>query len=358
MAVAAISYDVAKRNIDRIGINFSELPQQPFWAPLFGRSEDAFKTRITAKVMAGSALLGRELSQPEKDALSQHYAQLLRTQAFDTPIAIASSLAFYRRTHASYGFPLYTPKPDKFNPNKFLTLEGFFAQKAWHGTRLVAWYAGCKFLAGLFCVSYAISVHEGQYASDPRLQDYRREATARQQQLFRQRAQQSGQGSPPGLPRRQPPPTGWAGAEQSAQDAQDAQPAWPGTQSPQPESPWASYTDEPYVFDDASPVSPAEQQGAPTQQQSIQGGSAWDRVRGQARGGGAAQDQGSGAQATAWGRRTEDEMTSRGAQQGTSYTFSSADGERAYAKEQAQREFDEMLEKERRGQSDTSRRRW
>lgn len=357
MATAgSIPFDVAQQNVERIGINFSELPQMPFWAPLLGRNESVVRRAVTAKVMAGSALVGRELTQPEKDALAQHYAQLLRTKAFDSPFAIASSYAMFRRTRASYGFPFFTPKPEKFDPNSFplFSMKGPRAQMAWHALRVAAWYGVCKFAAGVFFISYGISVHEKNYATDPRLQNYRQDATARAQQLSQQRAQLINQRLSSS---KQPPPTGWAGAEQSTQDPSGTQPTWSGKQSPQAEGP-ASYSDESYVFDDASPVSPAEQQGASTQQQGTQGRSAWDRIRSQARGGGAIQGQGSGAQMTSWGRRRDNEITSRGAQQGTSYTFSSDDEERAYAKEQAQKEFDEMLEKERRGQSDTSSRRW
>lgn len=365
----AVHLDAARRNIDRIGINFSELPQEPFWAPLFGRSEVAFKTNITAKIMAGSALLGRQLTQPEKDALAQHYAQLLRTQCFDSPIALVAGYAFYRRTRASYGFPLYTPKAATFNPNKLLWLEGPFAQRAWHGLRMLAWYSGCRIVTGIFCLSYAISVHESAYATDPRLQDYRREATARQQQLLRQRAAQAGQRMPPSPQAKLPPRTAPQGDEQSYQDAQDAQvardardaqtaqSAWPGMQSSQGEGSQASFSDEPYVFDDASPVSTSEQQISSTRQQVSQGGSAWDRVRRQAGGGPQNQTQSSSTQASSWGSRRDNE-TAAGAQQGSSYSFSSAEEERAYAKEQAQKEFDEMLERERQGASDNSRRRW
>lgn len=52
-----------------------------------------------------------------------------------------------------------------------------------------------------------------------------------------------------------------------------------------------------------------------------------------------------------WEKRVNDETTSQAAKQGTSFNFSSEDEARAYAKGQAQREFDEMLERERKGDS-------
>lgn len=350
-----ISYDVIKGNVDRIGINFNELPKLPFWTPLLGKTDADVRIAVTSKVMSGSAAIGRELSQDEKNALAQHYAQLLRTESFNVPLAIGSGYYFYRRSYSSYGFPFFTPKPEKFNPNNFPLLgwKDKLARAAWHNLRLMSWLAACKFSFGILCLSYAVAQHTKHYSTDPRLQAYRTEYAARKINLEPlQRPRQPSN-------RAAPSTTAWNVPEQSTRDAQDSEPTWPGTQSPQPESPPASDPDESYAFlDDASPVSPAESQGAPTQQRGAQGGSAWDRIRSQARGGSSAQGQGSGSQATAWRRRRDDEITSRGAQQGTSYTFSPADEERAYAKAQAQKEFDAMLEKERRGQSDTSGKRW
>lgn len=366
--LSAIPYESARRNVDRIGIKFDELPRLHFWAPVFGRFDEAWRINITAKVMASSAAIGRELSQSEKDAIAENYAQLLRTQDLDGPWAAGAAVGFYLRTRASYGFPMYTPSPEKFNPNKFLGVESPMAPRAWHGLRFLAWYSAFRLVTGVFCMSYAISGHESRYATDSRLQDYRRAvAEIRSRRMQLQRAQQMVQRGLPGMPGTPPATTGWAGTEPSIQDtqnardaqaAQEAQSTWPGMQSAQQETPPASYTDEPSVFDEASPVSSSDQQQESSPQQPFtSGGSAWDRLRAQARGRGAAQGQASGVQATAWGRKREDELISRGAQQGTSYTYSSGDEERAYAKQQAQKEFDEMLERERRGQSDSSGRR-
>lgn len=346
-----IPIEVIRRNVDHLGIKFNELPQRPFWASLFGRSEQDFKILIAARIMAGSALTGRELTQPEKDALSQHYAKFLNTQAYDTPIVAVSTLALYRGTYAKYGFPFWTPKADKFNPNKFPLVpkqyEGEAVQKIWHGLRLLAWFTGCKFVVSVFLVSYSLSVYVANTIPDPRLRDYHQAAKARLQQQRRPAALQPGQQTPPGFPDGQESSSPWASTEQSNQDSQST---WPGTQSPQPERAQApSRDDDPYIFDDASPVAPTQQQKAASQQSTQ--GSAWDRIRSQVRPGSAAQGQGSAGQTSTWEQKREDEPTSRDAREGTSFSFSSGDEEKSYAKEQAQKDFDEMLERERRGEA-------
>lgn len=362
---------VAQNNVDRLGIRYDELPQLPFWARLTGNTNESFKLRVAAKVMAGSAGVGRELTQPEKDALAEHFAQLLRTSSYDNPIALGSAYGFYRYTYAKTGFPFWTPNPEKFDVTKFPGLpKGFLSQKMWHGLRMLSWFAGCKILTGVFCLSYAITQHEKHYSTDPRLQNYRQTIAERRQQMMRQRVGHLGANERPAVPGAPTSsstttagrvPEAWAGGEQSTQDAQST---WPGMQSTQqPESTQAPPDDEPYAFDDASPNAPVEQQQQPQQRSPqqrpyAQGGSAWDRIRSQARGGeaGQSQAQASAGQASAWGRKRQDELTSQGAQDGTSYTFSSADEERAYAKEQAQKEFDQMLERERKGQAGSSKR--
>lgn len=67
-----IPLETARRNVDSLGINYDALPQMPFWGPLFGNTSEYFKTRVAAKIMASSASVGRELTQPEKDAMSYH----------------------------------------------------------------------------------------------------------------------------------------------------------------------------------------------------------------------------------------------------------------------------------------------
>lgn len=345
-----IPAEVAQRNIDQLGINYDELPQLPFWARFFGNTQQDFKQKVASNVMASSAFVGRGLTQPEKDALSQYYAKFLVIRAWDTPVVLASAYALYRGTHAKYGFPFWTPKADKFDPNKFpfasAQIPKELAQRSWHGLRFIAWYAGCKVAVSIFFLSYAVSTFLAGTKTDPRLREYNEALNTRAQQRQRQGGQRSGQEGGSELPDAQEQSSPWASTEQSTQETQSA---WPVAQSSPPERTQAtSRDDEPDLFDDASPVAPSEQKTA-ISQQSVQG-SAWDRIRSQARPSGAAQGQSSTGQTSVWDRKRADERTSQGAREGTSFNFSSEDEEKSYAKKQAQREFDKMLERERRGE--------
>lgn len=349
-----IPIEVARRNIDQLGIKWDELPQLPFWAPLVGRSQPKFRQEIASRIMMASVFAGRELTQTEKDALSQHFARFQVIRAWDTPVIVASTIACYRATYAKYGFPLWTPKADKFDPNKFkipllpVEVPKEVARASWHSLRLLAWYVSCKITIGLFFVSYAGSTMIAAYNSDPRLKDYT-EAIKPQNRRMRQAAGSVGQRESSGLPDAQEPNSTWVNTEQSTQDSQST---WLGVQSSPTERTRDTSRDEgSYTFDDASPVAPAEQEKAASQP-SVQG-SAWDRIRSQVRPGGAAQDRGSTGQTSAWARRREAERASRSAQEGTSFNFSERDEmkeDKPYSKEQAQEDFDDMLERERRGE--------
>lgn len=346
-----VPVEVVRRNVDLLGIKYNDLPRRPFWAFFNGLTEQEFKLQIATKVMASSALTGRQLTQPEKDALSQHYAKFLVTQVWDTPFVFASTYAMYRRTYAQYGFPFWIPKADKFNPNRFPLIsslhDGPSVPRVWHGLRFFAWYAGCKIIIGIFFASYSLSVFVANYFADPRLIGFHEANKAWQKRHRQSNALQPDQKSRPGVYDGQEPSSPWDSTEQSTQDSQST---WPGMQSSQPERAQAPLRDDDrYSFDDASPVAPTEEQTTASQRTTQ--GSAWDRIRSQVRSSGAAQGQGSAGQTNAWQRKRDDERTSRGAQEGTSFSFSSGDEEKAYAKEQAQKDFDEMLEKERRGET-------
>lgn len=348
-----ITDETAQLNIDRLGINYHELPPRPVWASFFGPADPIYKSRIAAKVMAGSIITNRELTPVETNALAQHYAGVLNAQAYVAPMSSLTSSVIWWRSYDNYSFPFWTPKRDKFNPHSLFGMKSAAFPHLWHSLRFLAWYSGCRLIIGIFVTSSALSTYVQKYNTDARLVDYRKdtkEGIAKMSSGRTPQGQLGRQQPRPALPAKEESFESWPGTEQNTQDAQ---PPFPAAQKPVPESaadPFAA--DEPYVFDDASPVAPAEQQKGASRRP-VQGGSAWDRIRkgSQTDASNAAAGRGSSQQTSAWGRKREDELTSQGARDGTSYTYSSGDEQKSYAKEQSQKEFDEMLERERRGEA-------
>lgn len=345
------------QNADKLGVKWNELPQAPFWYDFMGKSD--LKRITTMRVMHNSASVGRELTQPETDALAYYSAKQLVTASYHSPIAVASTLFAEHVTRAKNGFPFWNPKAQHLEQSESRLESLGVADSRMRDlirrfVRVSAWYLACKGAAFLFLTSYSLSVYLTNVQSDPRLKEFNRDLKSRA------RSDGTRRPSPPlSLPDQmtRAAPASWGQDDSSTQDSQSP---WPAMQSNSPvESPQAQtqppFNDDSYAFDDASPVAPAQQTTALTAQPA-QGGSAWERIRNQARSGGAPKQQGTGVSASAWGKRRQHELTSPSNQQDSSYSYSAADEEKSYAKEQAQKEFDEMLERERRGQGDRPRR--
>jgi hypothetical protein len=268
---------------------------------------------------------------------------------------LAATFGVERATRTKFSFPFYNPKPPQFNIQKFPLLpQGRISFWAWQATRVLSWYAVNKLCFTVVLTSYALSVYAVNVSADGRLQGFhrehaRREGTARTTGQPRPIPHESSGQSYQQFPQQKwdesasaTEPVGWTSSEQTEKATSAPPPSsWAATQNPQ-NGRQDPYSQESYVFDDASPVAPSEQTNYSSQNQGQQGGSAWDRIRVQAQ---AARNQ-PGSRA----KKSQDEMTSRGAQDGSSYNYSALDEEKAYAKDQAQKEFDEMLERERRGQ--------
>lgn len=399
------------RNSDRLGIDYDSLPQPPFWSPLFGQGQNWYRANVASKVMGFSVLLKRELTQQEKDAISFHAGKECATRAFEPPTAVIAAYAFERRGRAAFRFPFWTPKPTSINPDvfpsqRFAYLRNHMAVAAWHATRFGSYaFFSHMFLSGMF-VSYAMSVWMANMKLDPRLETLRKnvEEMGKQRRLGRRPGEQGAdseswqsQNEDPSMGDASFPYSGQASGDGSAGGSMGAEEfgktresfekaeephdqsgseAWarqrgypsPGQQgyaSPQsnPQQSQDSAFQSPgdsdaNIFDDASPVAPsARGNGASA---STSGGSAWDRIRSQAVSGANTGGQaGPGTSQRSWSQtqRNSGQPTTDG-RGSDGHTYSAAEEDKSYAKSQAQKEFDAMLEKERRGESDSRERRY
>lgn len=375
---------IAHQNVDKLGIKFEELPQLPFWAPLMGSTYAAYKLEIADVVVNTSALLGRGLTPEERDIIAYLSAKRVVTQSYEPPISLAAAIYMERRGRPTSKFPFYTPKATSFDPSFFPSkrapmLQGTTALIAWNATRFGCYAFVAHFLGGIFFRSYATSVQTAAMFSDPRLADLRR--TFAERRRGRATGGQGGQAAQswqlpedPSMRDAETPYGDVSYAEESApatattettadRTYDDVSPRrsptapYPGTrgsyppsrQQPAPVQSTPSsdeFNDSGLFDDDASPVAPAVRTASAGSSSS---GSAWERLRQQASSSPAAQGSGSDTGASrsrTWGQKAEQ------------YTYSQQDADKASAKDQAQREFDAMLEKERQGESDNQRRRW
>ncbi|KAI0138957.1 hypothetical protein F4776DRAFT_617438 [Hypoxylon sp. NC0597] len=390
-------------------IHFERLPTLQFWAPFFLVTDSSRVAFVTAKVVGSSKLSRRRLTAEEIDATSEAAAISCRYFPWIQPVSLAVASAITLGTRQTFSFPFYRPEAGKFDPLVFPTkrvpmLRGIRAVYAWHAFRFLCYYPPVLFGSLLFFSSLAETSYEARLLRDPRLKGMMADMRRNSRQLRQQQnsPQGSGAGAPhpaketpsvPRFPRDQYP------SQPESQAAQDygrdtytgqsegsstepatspsrsttitpPQSSWSRNSQSQappskpqdvryPESDWRSpdYDSDLFDDDDASPVSAASRRAEAQQARDTQSGSAWDRIRRQSQSGNTQWTQGdSSGQERGWGQLRQDKTQNpREAQPKTeSFAYTKQEEEketRNYEKEQAQKEFDALLEAERRGGS-------
>jgi hypothetical protein len=374
------SMEWVKQNMDKMGIDWASLPKLPMWSGICGYTENWRRTCVTIYLMKVSLLVNRELEPQEKEALAHSISTRLVTESYEPPFLLGLTLWAERRGRARLRFPFWTPKPTMIDPQFFphkrvAVLRGQFAMSAWRALRTACYasviHPGLKFL---FLATAASSMLQAEN-QDPRLKAIK-EATGFADPRPGIKGSTSGSPAYPPYPTRQDETPATEGTEdaRSDQTGSDSPQApvrtprsrWGSRPSPAPKapspspppasvgtsptsSPWSDEQSE--LFDDASPVAPSAQQSSSSSSSSPV--SSWEEIRrrshSQAGPGSSAPDS-QPSQVPGWAQRQQrTQQPNRGSGNNEQDAYSTADEERAHAKQQAQNEFDAMLEKERRG---------
>ncbi|KAH7161399.1 hypothetical protein EDB81DRAFT_784654 [Dactylonectria macrodidyma] len=346
----------------------------PFYASLLGYGRDKNLLVVTSRVSGFASSLGRDLEDSEAKAIAEYSLELIHSSAAAKWATIGLAAFMTYRGRRTWQFPFYKPKlGGRFNPNEATSIftnkkiRGAYPRLTWHTLRFTA-YVGVTMLM-VEPVFRAVNLIQSQSAMsrDPRLSQLMQEASSRVEKIMVE--------GPAGLRQANSEPKPWGSESTPRNDDQvegfndaDKEAAAPATawnrgriwtdvprdvsssQEQQSSDGWSALGDD----DDASPLAnSAKNQQTPT----TTGGSSWDRLRRQAQSGQQPQQQASSQAQGSWadaGRPQSQsgsgwgDNTSTGSDWGgskDSYSYGSADDER---KGQAQREFDQMLERERR----------
>jgi hypothetical protein len=348
-------------------IDRSSFPRPiPIIGPLLGYNDQFFSKVLQAKVLNGSKALGRPLTQDEATAFAYWTAKQISIFSYGAPVGISWGLWRCYSTAASMRFPFWQPNLEKFQaevfPPKLGTLKGVRAVTAWHALRFVAYGACGNWFGQLIFGSYSMTVASVGELSDKRLKPF---TDAIKSQAEKKR------GSLQGIPK--PGPVGQQQAGKDQQD--DASPSggmfieetmgngnggntsgttnqsrpWPTkpvpSQIPAQEAPSQPFD----AWDDASPTGGQGVSADTSQTQpSRSSGSAWDKLRRGEKPPPVPRQQSGQSPWSKQQNETQKEQR-EGSALGDGFTFSKADEERSYAKDEAQKEFDARVERERRG---------
>ncbi|POR34456.1 Uncharacterized protein TPAR_05381 [Tolypocladium paradoxum] len=333
--------------------------EAPFYARMrgFGRTQTLALAESTVSSLA--AANGRGFSDTETQALTEHFVSSIHTMLVWKWVMTGLAAYMTYRGRNTWRFPFFKPKMDgRLNP----VTGGPQVKIMWHSARFAAYYGAIWVFGEPVFQGANFMRYRAAMERDPRLTALMRDGKARAQEIYDQATPGSPQGASSGQDGDE-----WR-SESQQQDMDDAssipaqtQSGWNRYRQPRPSQPppprgsWDGPSDD---IDDASPVSPAGQQSNPANYS----GSAWDRVRQQSqyqprqtrpRG----QQTWEAPQSTSGWGSTEDDASPQYRGPRDNYSFSGADEEKALAKSQAQKDFDEMLDRERRG-ADQERSSW
>ncbi|KAI0909495.1 hypothetical protein F4823DRAFT_422514 [Ustulina deusta] len=369
-------------------IDFDSFPKLQFWSPWFGFSDIFRVLHVLRRVSTHSSAARRPLTGTEANALGEHTANSIRYFTWAQPVSSAIALAIAVNSRHTFSFPFYRPKMIKFDPYSFPTrrfriLTGPRAALMWHVTRYIAYLPLAWIPTSIVFNSIAENSFVAHARRDPRLtsliQQGHQKLQNRQQQP--QPWRRPGVPNPVGtVPPQNPQQTG-DGAYRDGSTPQDygstdysAQPssafgrpgaATEGPRATQPDRARSSRREDDdhhdlFEDDDASPVAPSARRQEVGKGQSTSPGSSWDRIRQQAKAGDPNWERGdSSGQGRGWAQLRQDKTRDSrdSAPKTDSYSYSTDDEEREgrnYEKEQAQKEFDALVEAERRDDSGSS----
>lgn len=373
-ASSAASDQIAAASIARINWEF--------FHPRPLQSSDRHRRRFAERYIGNPArITGRELRQEEVDAIVDHFSRGTRAEKmYGIPASIACTYFFWNRGANSYRFPFLGPRPV---PRFLAALSSpAIAHWTWQLVRFLTYDVLCNIAVSEPVGRLAFSYASDGSLSDPRLaqlrQDHERRLHNIRDQLMQQAARRRpGSAGPGGAGGPQRPRTlpdhdndytqtpeeytqsdGWQSAD-SQPAAQTApaetfpvRPTWPRASPappPPPQQPQGSFdNDDP--FDDASPVARDWRDESSSQPSSGRPGeSAWDRLRRQA------QSKDQNPPQPSWEARRQKPGSQSQADQDWTYK-SDEDSHSETERERAQKEFDAMLERERRAEQSGRRR--
>jgi len=363
-------------------IDVRKLPQpMPIIGRLLGYNENLYAKSIQTRVQTISEVIGRPPTEEEATAIAYYTAKTIAIYSYGAPIGFAAGIWRAYESRSTFRFPFYQPNPETFTPDRFPPglglIKGIRATACWHAARASTYAALGIMFSQIIFASYGATTSAVGELTDKRLKAVTAAIQARAQ---KQRGALPGMQGTPNVPNRAPrasnqddstdgpsqddaSPTGGMfgdenttgapgslGGNMSGSTQNGGQ--WPNRGAPLPAQKRSEEPDaQPFdAWDDASPTGG---QGITESTSNTPQGSAWDRVRRGERGASSPSKSGGRPQSnqSPWARQQNETQKEQreGSTTGDSFAFSKTEEERAYAKDEAQKEFDARVERERRG---------
>ncbi|KAF9695885.1 hypothetical protein EKO04_005895 [Ascochyta lentis] len=373
----------------------------PIIGPFIGFSERALRFKADTTLKFAEKKLGRTLHPEEAQALASHIYKLEKNKSYYAAGGAAGGIYRWYATMSTYQYPFYKPKVESIDVNKFGPIKGPAANLARHTWRFGLYALVAGQMGSIIGQLIAQPIAAYETSVDPKLEQFGAEikaASGRDERAneqrgrmieerrkdFEARRRQEGTGgmTPPyggrGQERRQAPPL--VGGDEDDMSPMAGNDPWGSSSSsswgndfssdasqPAPQRQLAPSTNarsrqqSPYQSaqsssssspfdDDASPTGglfQSEATNTESQSSSRPGESSWDRLRRGA--GNSSSSQGASQQERIQRFASSRQSGAEGSTVGDNFTFIEGRENRDIERERAQREFDERMEKERRG---------
>jgi len=325
----------------------------PVFGTLMGYTKPGLSATIGRGLAAASQVMGRPVRKEEVEALAYNIAKMERTTSWGGLLGLSGGLYRSWSTAESFRFPFFKPDLTKFNPDAFAVFRGAASRAAIHSLRGIAYGSFGIFAGTMFAQSYAAIIFSTALMADPRLKAVNQAMKQKAEERSGTKGRQPQQSQPVSNPRSRdtfasdPPPSDdmspqstpyttdintLSDREMRNQEVGQRADEPQSTENHDPAYRMEQSHESREEYDDMSPQTRYPQE------------SSWDRVRRQSA---------SGQQQSPAIRRTAAERQRPGRPGNPSvdsFSFSGDDrDERQQAKEEAQREFDARLERERLG---------
>lgn len=347
----------------------------PWYASAVGFRRDRNLLVVTSRVSGFASTLGRDLEDSEAKAIAEYTLTNIHTNAALKWATIGLAAYMTYRGRHTWQFPFYKPKlGGRFNPNEATSIftnkkiRGPYPRLTWHTLRFTAYAAVTMLMVEPVFRSVNFVRTESAMARDPRLAQFIKEATTRVEKVMLEGPagsghNQSGQGRQSGDEKSGSSDEVDGDAFPARRRLMEARPPWADLQKPLPPVQPQQSSHDWSVLDDDDDASPVAATAKSARTPTTSGGSSWERLRrqnqssqqpqpqaeSQVQGGwpSASSPQSQSQSDSGWGSNTNTSSEWGGSKD--SYPYGSGDGETASSKGQAQREFDQMLERERQG---------
>lgn len=171
--VYSTNSDNSSQSPSSMTVDLRNLPRpMPIFGPLFGFNKQLYTKVINMRAMEANKVLGRPVTQDEAQALAYYSAKQISITSYGGPLGMFAAIFRAHQTRDLFRFPFWQPNLEQYKFDSIFGLKGPKAAQAWHLVRAASYGIVGNFVGRILIASYAVSVVSVGELRDPRLKEY------------------------------------------------------------------------------------------------------------------------------------------------------------------------------------------